>query len=174
MYRKSSLFIVSIFLIFVSCSHPNKEKEITTYVFDKEHILTESQIKQFDSLFSDHEKRTGNEIALVTTPDFKEDGSILNYAVNFGQKHGVGRKNTDNGVVIAFCNSKRKTCIATGYGTETVLKDEIANRIIDSLMLPQFKDGNLFEGLWAGSKAVTDFLEKPENKIIKNAKKYNR
>ena len=55
--------------------------------------------------------------------------------------------------------------ISTGYGTEKMLKDEIAKKIIDSLMIPNFKQAKTFEGLWEGSKAIITFLEKPENKI---------
>jgi uncharacterized membrane protein YgcG len=32
-------------------------------------------------------------------------------------------------------------------------------------MTPHFTNGEIFEGLWAGSKAIVDFLEKPENRI---------
>ena len=28
-----------------------------------------------------------------------------------------------------------------------------------------FKEGKIFDGIWKGSKAIVDFLEKPENEI---------
>ena len=43
--------------------------------------------------------------------------------------------------------------------------EKIAKKIIDSIMVPQFKEGKFFEGFWMGSIAITNFLEKPENKI---------
>jgi len=55
--------------------------------------------------------------------------------------------------------------MAAGYGTEKVLTTVSPKKIIDSLMIPQFKRQQYFEGLWNGSIAITGFLEKPENKI---------
>lgn len=157
---KITSFCFFVFFL-LSCN----TKKDTVWVLDKEKILNQDQISKLDSLFKDHERKTSNEIALVTTPDYGRDSSILFYSVNFSRKHGIGKKQKDNGVLIVFSRAKRETRIATGYGTEKVLKDEIAKRIIDSLMLPQFRQGNFFEGLWNGSKAITEFLEKRENKI---------
>lgn len=134
-------------------------------MLDNEHILSQQQITSLDSLYKAHEKKTTNEIALVTTPDYGSDSSLLHFAVNFGRKYSVGKKEKDNGVVIVFSKAMRQTMISTGYGTEKVLKDEIAKKIIDSLMLPYFKDAKNFEGLWEGSKAIITFLEKTRNKI---------
>jgi uncharacterized protein len=155
--------IYIILLVFLTISCTSNKKHI--WILDNEHDLTQVQIDQLDSLFRSHERKTTNEIALVTTPDYGTETSILFFAVNFGRKYGVGKKGKDNGVVIAFSSSKRETMISTGYGTEKVLKDEIAKKIIDSLMIPLFKQGKTFDGLWEGSKAVVNFLERPENKI---------
>lgn len=154
-------FVLAIFFLFFSCN--SKPKKI--WILDNEHYLTQSQINKLDSLYKSHEKKTTNEIALVTTPDYGVDTSILFFSVNFGRKHGVGKKEKNNGIVIAFCGAKHETMIATGYGTEKILTNKIAKKIIDSLMIPHFKQGEVFDGLWEGSKAIVQFLEKPENKI---------
>jgi uncharacterized protein len=170
MRQKTSSLLIAMFVICFSCSNVSKQKDEVSFVFDQEHLLSETQIKQFDNLFREHKKRTNNEIVMVTTPDYGEDENMLQYATNFGQKHGIGKKELDNGVVIVFSMAKRETRIATGYGTEKILTDEIAKGIIDSLMIPQFRQGKMVEGLWAGSKAIVDFLDKPENKVTNNGK----
>jgi len=85
--------------------------------------------------------------------------------VHFLRNYGLGKKDKNNGVAIIFSNKQRQTFVATGYGIEKVLTDEIAQKIIDSLMIPEFKKAKYFEGIWEGSKAIVNFLEKPENKI---------
>jgi uncharacterized protein len=142
-----------------------EKKKIKTFVYDNEKILTVEQTKQLDSLYRGHENRTTNEIALVTTPDYGEFDSNVEFAVNFGNTHGIGKTDYDNGIVIVFSKAKRQTWISTGYGTEVVLKDEMAKKIVDSLMLPKFKANLYFEGLRDGSIAIVNFLDKPENKI---------
>ena len=158
------IFTLFVFL-FTSFAFSCKSNKKNIWVLDMEHNLTQIQISKLDSLFKSHEKKTTNEIALVTTQDYKPDSSIIFFAVNFGRKYGVGKKDKDNGVVIAFSATKQQTMISTGYGTEKILKDEIAKKIIDSLMIPRFKEGRIFDGLWEGSKAIVNFLERPENKI---------
>ena len=144
-----------------SCT--SNEKKV--WVLDNEHVLTPAQITSLDSLYKAHEKIATNEIALVTTPNYGTDTSMLSFAVNFGRKYGVGKKEKNNGVVIVYSQTQHQTMISTGSGTEKMLKDEIAKKIIDSLMIPDFKQAKTFEGLWEGSKGIITFLEKPENKI---------
>ena len=159
-----------VLFVYKSYSQTIQRNEKTPFVYDQEDDLTEAQERKFDSLFRAHEKRTSNEIVLVTTANYGDEENMLMYSVNFGDKLGIGKKELNNGVVIAFSKAQRQTRISTGYGTERVLKDEIAKKIIDSLMLPAFKQDNYFEGLWAGSFAVVDFLDKPENKITRQEK----
>jgi uncharacterized protein len=118
-----------------------------------------------DSLYKSHEKKTGNEIALVTTPNFGTDTSIELFSKHFWEKYGIGKKDINNGILIVFSGTQRETRIATGIGTEKILTDTIAKNIIVSIMTPYFKEGKYFEGIWEGSKAVTAFLEQDENKI---------
>lgn len=164
---KPLALVLCVYLIYSQTIQVNEK---TPFVYDQENDLTEAQERRFDSLFHAHEKRTSNEIVLVTTANYGDEENMLMYSVNFGDKHGVGKKELKNGVVIVFSKAQRETRISTGYGTERVLKDEIAKKIIDSLMLPQFKQDNYFEGLWAGSLAVVNFLDKPENKITRQEK----
>lgn len=159
-----SLFFFGLaFLIYLYVSTPSKENKV--FVYDFEHDFTQGQIKRFDSLFKEHEKKTTNEIALVTTNGYGSDKNILFYSVNFGREQGIGKADKKNGIIIAFSSKRLETNISTGYGIEEVLKDEITRMIIDSLIVPELKQGNTFEAFWAGSKAIIQFLEKPENKI---------
>ena len=158
------LFLTVGFLSFFVFCKQNPAKQIR-WVYDYESVLDSIQEKQLSDLYIDHEKKTTNEIVLITTPDYGVDTSILWYSVNMFRNLGIGKKDINNGVLIVFSGANRQVRIATGYGTEKVLKDEIAWRIIDSLMTPYFRKNEMFEGIWAGSKAVVEFLERPENKI---------
>jgi uncharacterized protein len=134
------------------------------FVWDQEHVLLAQQVKQLDSLYRAHEERTGNEMALVTHPTFN-GRSPVDFAVAFGDSVGVGKRERDNGVVIAISKTRRAVFVATGMGTEKVLHDSICQRIINNDMIPAFKDDRYFDGLWRGSIAIISFLERPENAI---------
>jgi uncharacterized protein len=161
--QKTYNLLISFALICLIASCATKAQR--TWVFDNESVLDSTQIKQLHNLFNSHEIKTTNEIALITTPNYGYDTSILFFAVNNFRRLGLGKKGINNGVLIVYCGAKREARIENGYGTERILKDEMATRIIDSIMIPHFKKGETFEGLWQGSKAIVDFLERPENKI---------
>jgi len=132
---------------------------------DTEHDLDSIQVRSLDSLYENHEKNTTNQIALITTASYYPDSNILSYSVDKLRQLGLGRRDINNGLIIVFSKANREVRIGTGYGTEKVLKDAYAKRIIDSLMIPEFKNDHIFNGLWLGSKTIVDFLERPENRI---------
>ena len=167
MARKYFFLLFLSILTLLNCSSKTETKIIETFVFDNENILTTEESKQLDAMFRAHEKRTTNEIVLVTTPDYGEFSNNIDFSVDFGNKHGIGKSDYDNGVVIVFSKTKREVRISTGNGTEKVLTDEISKKIIDSIMIPKFKSNLHFEGLKEGSIAIVNFLENPENKIGK-------
>jgi len=159
-------FIILITLITLfSCSSKKTEK-LPTFIFDNEKILNESQIKELNDLYKNHEKKTSNEIVLVTTDNYGNEENILMFTVQFGNMHQIGKKDKNNGVIIGFSKKNKEIRISTGYGIEKILKDEIVKKIIDSLMIPNFREEKHFEGILVGSKAIIDLLEKPENRII--------
>lgn len=155
--------IASLIFIFFAASCDTRLQPF--WVFDNESVLDSTEIKKLHDLFNNHEFKTTNEIALITTTDYGYDTSILFFAVNNFRRLGLGKKGINNGVLVVYCGARQEVRIENGYGTEKVFKDEIAARIIDSVMIPHFKKGQTFEGLWRGSKAIVDFLERPENKI---------
>jgi uncharacterized protein len=156
-------YLLLSLVAFLSCSLIVQKD--ASPVFDFENVLTESQENNLYKIIVAHEAKTSNEIAIVTTPDWGDKENALFYSVDFANNHGVGKKEKDNGIVIVFSKQQRETRISTGYGMEEILKDHIAKKIIDSLMIPQFKEGKIYEGLLVGTNEIVRFLELPENKI---------
>ena len=156
----SFLFAIAIFL-FVACRSPKDQSP----VFDLEHDLTTEQIDSFEHLFAIHKERTGNELALVTTPDYKPEKNIEKFSLRFANEHGIGEKEKNNGLLVCFSRAKHQVRISTGYGLENILTDDKAQKIIDSIMIPEFREDRTFEGLAKGFTAITEFLERPENKL---------
>ena len=159
-----NLRALTILLLVPSCGSASEQGR-TSFIHDHELIFEENERYRLDSLFRAHERATGIEILLATSPDMNNAERALDFAVDYGTRMGVGKKDQDNGVVIAFSKARREVFIATDYGTERVLHDSICQRIIDTDMLPRFKEGQHFEGLWKGSLTMVEFLERPENVI---------
>ena len=72
----------------------------------------------------------------------------------WGQKWGVGQKGEDNGILITLAKDDRMVDINTGYGIEYRITDMMSKRIIDRIMIPEFKTDNYYAGLDKGSDAI--------------------
>ncbi|MCL3781876.1 TPM domain-containing protein [Prolixibacteraceae bacterium JC049] len=151
-YLLNTILTLSILLLFSFQSLGqqqsfNKEKN---WVYDYENILTTEQEQKLNLLIQKFEQKTTNEIAIVTVENIGRFDKMIEYAVDFGKKHKVGKKNKKNGLIILFSKKMRKTFLATGYATEKMLKDEICNTIIQKSMVPYFKKQAYYEGLKSG------------------------
>jgi|GEM_PF-970409 len=160
---RTLFLILALSFAFIFCSQ--KPAQQRPRVYDFEYVLDSNEIKQLSLLYSNHEKKTTNEIVLLTTSDYGNDSTIESYAQNMFNRRGIGKKGINNGVLIVYSGANRQVRIHLGYGTEKVMADSVAKEIIVSLMISHFRKGEVFEGIWAGSKAIVEFLERPENKI---------
>lgn len=72
---------------------------------------------------------------------------ISDYAFGLGRKWGIGQKDKDNGILLLWATDDRKVYIATGYGMEGVLPDGICKRIVNTKIIPSFKQQAWLQGL---------------------------
>ncbi len=146
---KTSLYLVGLCIILSGCLN-RKPVQNTIWVFDKEEVLSDNEEATLNEIITRFERETTNEIVIVTTPDIGEHEKMVSYAVEFGDSLGVGKRNKNNGLVIVFSSTLRETFIATGLGIEDILTDSICQMIVDEDMVPNFKDGNYYEGIEGG------------------------
>lgn len=64
-----------------------------------------------------------------------------------GDQWGIGRADKDNGVLILAAMKDRKVFIATGYGMEGAIPDALAKRIVEQLIVPNFRTESYYTGL---------------------------
>jgi uncharacterized protein len=122
---------------------------------DYEHIFTEEQIFELDSIISNFERETTNEIAIVTIDSSwttKDNFDSLTLAI--ARNWGVGKKEKNNGILIGISTGLRKIRIHNGYGIEKILSDAETKKIIDDIIIPEFQTGNYFEGTKNGLLAL--------------------
>ena len=125
------------------------------YVSDFEDLFTPAQEDSLLSVIESHEKKTTNEIVIVTIPaKLIMDADINDYTLTLLRTWGVGKKSKNNGVLIGICTSRRTIRIQNGYGIEKVLSDKETNKIIEQVFLPSFKQAKFFEGTYKGLIAI--------------------
>lgn len=117
------------------------------YVNDYIHLFTQPQINTLDSIIINYEKKTTNQVAIITVDSqwIKKD-SFESFVTKVFKSWGVGQKDKNNGIVIAICPGYRIIRIENGYGIEKVFTNEQTHQIIQDIIVPAYKKGEYFEG----------------------------
>lgn len=125
-----------------------------TYVLDEANVIPADIEARIEKLSAEIESATpGAEIAVVTVTSLGGI-TIEEYAEERFDQLGVGAKDKDNGVLLLVAMTERQMRIEVGYGLEGALPDSKAGSIIDSIMTPKFKAGDIAGGIEAGHAAI--------------------
>lgn len=154
---------VSLILLFLWCKPVWSQFEIPdkpalqTSVYDYTNLLTDQQKKQLSQKLVRYSDSTSTQIVITIIATTK--GEDINYlGANWGQKWGIGQKGKDNGILIILAQDDRKIAINTGYGVEGSLTDALSKRIIENIILPEFRTGNFYGGLDKGADVIFQVL----------------
>ncbi|MEE9424034.1 MAG: TPM domain-containing protein [Methylococcales bacterium] len=129
--------------------------QLTGRVVDEANLLSEQQKSRLTSLLAEHEEITSNQIVIVTLQSLQEY-AIADYGYQLGRHWAIGQKDRNNGVLLIVAPNQRKVRIEVGYGLEGALTDVLASQIIQNEITPRFRDGDLSEGIEAGTSAILD------------------
>lgn len=120
------------------------------YVNDYSNTLSAKEKALLENKLENYYDSTSTEIVIVVEQYIRWGLTIEDYANKLGHKWGIGDKEKNNGIVIVLNLSRREIRIETGYGIEKKLPDVTCMRIIDEIMIPEFKVGNYYTGLNKG------------------------
>ena len=95
---------------------------------------------------------------MLTVPTIG-DTSVEEYATKVFENWKLGKKGTDNGVLVVVVPNDHKMRIEVGYGLEGTLTDVVSSRIIRNIMTPRFKAGDYDGGIETGVSAIVAQLE---------------
>ena len=131
------------------------------YVCNPDGILSQEAVNRIDAAFRTIEDSTGIQTLVAVVKDIDPD-DCFEFAHQIGEKVGVGRSSSDNGLVILLSTGERCIQFATGYGIEGVLPDALCKRVQERYMNRYFADDKWDEGMVAGAEALKDILLKGE------------
>ena len=130
----------------------------TRYVSNPDGILSASSVATIDSMLLALEESTGIQV-LVAVLGNVDGGDCFDFAYRLGKENGVGREESDNGLVVLLSTGERCVQFATGYGLEGVMPDAICKRIQQQYMVEHFANGDWDTGMVAGMRAVCGVLD---------------
>ncbi len=131
--------------------------EFQTSVYDFAGILSPAEKNALEQKLIQYADTTSTQIVVATIPELGERNINL-FGAEWAHKWGIGQKGKDNGILIIVAPNDRKTAIITGYGVEDRLTDALSKRIIESVMIPYFRQGRYYEGLDKATNVIFDVL----------------
>ena len=155
---KKILFITCLMLCTLLAFTQELPPKPNTLVTDFTGTLSDSEQQQLEHKLVAFDDSTSTQITVVI---LKSVGSydINDYAQRLGRAWGVGQKGKNNGVVLLVAIGDRKVAIQTGYGVEAALPDIITHEIIQNDIRPNFKAGNYYAGLDAGTNDIIKYVK---------------
>jgi uncharacterized protein len=133
-----------------------------THVVDQANILSPATEAKLDAELTDLESRTSHQVVVATVSSL-QGLEIEDYGYQLGRAWKIGREKEDDGVVLLVAPNDRKVRIEVGYGLEPVLTDALSSVIVNQAILPKFKAGDFDGGVSAGTDAIVQQLNLPDD-----------
>ncbi|MEO8777161.1 MAG: TPM domain-containing protein [Rhodanobacter sp.] len=130
---------------------------LARHVTDLTGTLTTDQVGQLDAQLVALEKAKGAQLVVLMVGS--TDGQpIEEYSLAVAEANKIGRKGTDDGVLLLIAKHDRAVRIEVGYGLEGAIPDAANARIIREYIAPKFRTGDYFGGISDAVGALTQLI----------------
>ena len=154
----SSILALTSALTFASLVSALDVPPLTGRIVDLAQVLPADVAAGLAHELEAHEANTGNQVAVLILPSL--DGEPLeSFSHRVATTWALGKKGTDNGVLLLIALRERKVRIEVGYGLEGTLTDLRSSRIIRNEIVPRFRAGDMAGGIAAGVRAILKTIE---------------
>lgn len=126
-------------------------------VIDEAKILSASDKQAIETKLRSLNDRGLAQAAVVIVPTTNGE-DIFDYSMKIADRWKLGKKDTDQGLLMVVAVNDRKMYILTGYGLEGAIPDAVAKRIINDDITPRFKQGDYAGGIIAGINRIEERL----------------
>lgn len=135
---------------------PDPNKGNRAFVKDIAKALTEQQEIALCNKLRAYDDSTSNQIAVLIDESL-EGEDAFSYSLKVARKWGVGGKDKDNGVLIYVATRDRKTFVQVGRGLEGRIPDALAGRVVDQVLIPNFKSKGYYQGIDAAIDRLIEY-----------------
>jgi len=131
---------------------------LSARVTDLTGTLQPEQKAALEARLAAFEQKKGSQIAVLLVPTTQPE-AIEQYGIRVAEAWKLGRKGIDDGVLVLMATNDRAVRIEVGYGLEGVIPDAIAKRVIEEIMIPYFRTGDVAGGLNAGVERLIGLVD---------------
>jgi uncharacterized membrane protein YgcG len=148
-----------LFFLITSCQERRKEQALISSkrVFDNINLLTDDQEKSLYTEIQALDKDIGSQIAIVII-DTLGSKDLNEVSLKTAEELNLGRVKYNDGLLIFLAFGDHKVRIEVARGLEKIIKDDIASRIMNDVMAPEFRKQHYYEGLLAMVKEISKLI----------------
>lgn len=150
----------ALLLLFAVPAHAQDFPKLTGRVVDAANLLSPGDEAELTQKLEALETASTRQLVVVTIPDL-QGYDIADYGYRLGRTWKIGQDESNNGTLLIVAPNERKVRIEVGYGLEPILTDALSSVIIQTQILPRFRDNDYPGGIKAGADAVIAQLQAP-------------
>jgi uncharacterized protein len=109
--------------------------------------------RRIDAQLLAYEQKTGHQLILLTLPSLEGD-PLEDFTIHVMESWKLGNKDRDDGLLLFIAVAERKIRIEVGQGLEGDVTDAVSSRIINEIIQPAFRRGDMEGGIVQGLKAL--------------------
>ncbi len=128
-----------------------------TSVYDYIGLLSPGQKSSLEQKLIRYSDSTSTQIVIAIISS-TEGEDIQFLGANWAHEWGIGQAKEDNGILVLLARDDRRIAINTGYGIEEFLTDALSKRIIERVIIPEFRNEDYYAGLDRGADAIFQAL----------------
>jgi uncharacterized protein len=128
---------------------------------DQAGLLSPALRRRVDAQLLAYEQKTGHQLILLTLPSLEGD-PLEDFTIHVMESWKLGNKDRDDGLLLFVAVAERKIRIEVGQGLEGDVTDAVSSRIINEIMQPAFRRGDMEGGIVQGLKALMTATGAPD------------
>lgn len=158
MKKITILIIICVFSISAFADGLDSIPVLKGRVTDVTSTLSVKELANIEQILVVLDSYTTCELVVLIIPTTGSE-TIEEYSMRVAEKWKIGKKEKDNGVILLIAKNDRKIRIEVGYGLEGILTDASSMQIIDNYIVPEFKNGDFYGGIYNGVGQISVILK---------------
>lgn len=157
MHRLLAAFLAALLLggtAFAEVPVPALQSRVT----DRVGVFDAPRRAALDSRLAELEARKGAQLVVLVLPSTQPE-TIEQFGIRVADAWKPGRKEADDGLVLIVATEDRRLRIEVGQGLEGAIPDAIAKRVIEEIITPRFREGDVPGGIEAGVERLIGLVD---------------
>ncbi len=131
--------------------------KLTAPVMDTAGMMQPQAREQLNQHLLQYSREKGSQIVVLTVPAIAPE-TTFEYSARVMQEWQLGRAEQNDGILLLLVRDERKSFLAVGRGLEGAIPDVYARRILDEVMAPHLRAGNIDDGINAAVGQVEKLI----------------